>query len=47
MLRELNICAPSKLLVVVDCRFGGVSVAFCVYFAFVDIYGETPQSNEL
>ena len=30
MLRELSICAPSKFMVVVDCRFGGVSVAFWV-----------------
>jgi len=47
MLRELSIYAPSKLLVVVGCRFGGVSVAFCVCFTFVDIYGEKPQSDEL
>jgi len=47
MLRELSICAPSKLLVVVECRFDGVSVAFWVYFVFVDIYGGKPQSDVL
>ena len=47
MLLELSFCAPSKLLVVVGCRFGGFSFAFWVYFAFVDIYGGKPQSNEL
>jgi len=47
MLRELNIYEPSKFLFAVDCRFGGVSVAFWVYFAFVDIYGGKPRSYEL
>ena len=47
MLRVISICAPSNLLVVVDCMFGGVSFAFRFYFAFVGIYGGKPQSNEL
>ena len=47
LLPELGFCVPSKLLVVVDCRVGSFSVAFCVSFAFVDIYGGKPQSKKL